>query len=92
MPTRSYRCSNCLDHAVSRDFTVSHLSTRCESCGEFGRFVQASVIDRYERLDADPPADFAWDRLGRLEKLFVAERLTRSGATLDDFDVEEFEG
>lgn len=91
MPALAYRCVNCLDHEVTRSFDVSHLQLRCESCGTFGRFVQTPVIDRYERFEADPPADLDWDRLSRLEKFLVAERLTRTDKTLADFDVEESE-
>lgn len=91
MPTHTYRCVECLDHEVARSFDVSHLRLRCGSCGAFSRFVQSAVIDRYERFEADPPEELDWDRLSRIEKFLVAERVTRTDRTIEDFDVEEIE-
>lgn len=88
MPTVAYRCSNCLEHTLTRSFDVSHLSIRCENCGEFARFVHEGVLDQYETFEESPPEDLNWERLDRTEKLFVAERIVRQGKTLDDFDVE----
>ncbi|AQL42748.1 hypothetical protein BV210_08510 [Halorientalis sp. IM1011] len=85
---QAYRCSNCLDDDVTREFDVSHLSRTCDACGEFGRFVNAAVLDQFDRFEADPPADLDWDRLDRPKKLVVAERLVRHGNTLDDFEIE----
>ena len=85
--TRSYRCLNCLDHAVTRSFDTSHLSMTCPNCGSFERFANEAVIERFESLEASPPSEFDWDRLERREKLLVAERLARTDKTLADFDV-----
>jgi hypothetical protein len=79
---------NCLDNDVTREFDVSHLSRTCDSCGEFGRFVNGAVLDQFDRFENDPPASLDWDRLDRPKKLVVAERLVRHGHTLDDFEVE----
>ena len=66
MTTVSYRCSDCLDHAVSREYDVSHLSMSCPSCGEFARFVHGDVLDRFREFEGSPPADLDWERLDRL--------------------------
>lgn len=89
MPTVSYRCSECFDHTLTREFDVSHLSVRCPNCGEFARFVHEGVIEQYETFEESPPADLDWERLDQMEKFFVAERIVRQGKTLDDFDVED---
>jgi len=86
---RIYRCLGCLEHTVSRGFDTSHLSVTCRSCGSFERFVNERVLTQFEAFEADPPTELAWDRLERLEKLFICERLVRSTKTLDDFAVEE---
>ena len=85
--THAYRCLNCLDHAVTRSFDTSHLSRTCPNCDSFERFANEAVIDRFETLEASPPAALDWERLERREKLIVAERLARTDKTLDDFDV-----
>ncbi|WP_048077437.1 hypothetical protein [Halorubrum sp. AJ67] len=89
--TTIYRCLNCLDHAVTRSFDTSHLSRTCPNCDSFERFVNQAVIDRFEALEASPPAEFDWNRLERREKLLVAERLARTDATLADVTVTETE-
>lgn len=88
MPTVSYRCSSCLEHTLTRDFNVSHLSVKCPACEEFARFVHEGVLDQYEAFEESPPADLDWGRLGRMEKFVVAEGLVRQGKTLADYDVE----
>lgn len=87
MTDQAYRCLHCLDREVTRGFDVSHLSRTCETCGEFGRFVNAAVLKQFERFETDPPADLDWDRLDRGRKLFVAERLVRHGHSLADFEM-----
>jgi len=77
-----------MDATVTREFDVSHLTRTCEACGEFGRFINATVVDELDALDADPPAHLHWDRLDRTEKLLIAEHVTRRGYSIDDFDVE----
>ena len=77
-----------MEAEVTRDFDVSHLSRTCEACGEFGRFVNTIVLDQFDALEADPPAELHWDRLDRPQKFMIAERLTRSDYSIDDFDVE----
>ncbi|MFB6082647.1 MAG: hypothetical protein ABEJ94_00190 [Halorientalis sp.] len=88
MTEQAYRCLNCLDREVTRPFDVSHLSRTCNTCGEFGRFVNGAVLDRFERFESDPPAELDWNRLDHTKKLFVAERLVRRGYQLDDFEIE----
>lgn len=85
--TRTYRCLNCLDHAVEREFDVASLSVTCPNCGSFERFVNEAVVDRFEAFESSPPAAIDWERLDRREKLLVAERTVRTDKTLDDFDV-----
>ncbi|QWC19818.1 hypothetical protein [Halorubrum sp. 2020YC2] len=85
--THTYRCLNCLDHAVTRSFDTSHLSRTCPNCGSFERFANEAVIDRFESLEASPPTELDWERLERREKLLVAERLARTEKTLADFEV-----
>ncbi|QSG05040.1 hypothetical protein [Halapricum desulfuricans] len=88
MPTVTYRCSNCLEHTLTREYDVSHFSIRCPNCGEFARFIHEGVLEQYEAFEESPPAELDWERLGRMEKLVVAEKLVRQGKTLDDFEVE----
>jgi len=76
-----------MDATVTREFDVSHLSRTCEACGEFGRFVNAAIVDKIDALDADPPAHLHWEQLDRTRKLLIAEHLTRRGYSVDDFDV-----
>ena len=88
MTTVPYRCSDCLDHTLRREYDVTHLSKSCPSCGEFARFVNGDVLAKFEEFEASPPDELAWERLGRLEKFAVAEGLVRRGKTLSDYDVE----
>ena len=85
--SHTYRCLNCLDATVTRTFDTSHLSRTCPDCGSFERFANEAVIERFESLEASPPAELDWGRLERREKLLVAERLARTDKTLADFDV-----
>ena len=85
--TRAYRCLNCLEHTIDRQFDTSHLSVTCPDCGSFERFVNEAVFQQFEAFEASPPAAFDWERLSRTEKFVVAERLVRSTKTLDDFEV-----
>jgi len=84
----AYRCSNCLEHTLTREFDVSHFSVKCPKCGEFARFIHEGVFDQYEAFEASPPEDLDWGRLGRLEKFIVAEGIARQGKTMDDYDVD----
>ncbi|OYR39913.1 hypothetical protein DJ82_08695 [Halorubrum sp. Ib24] len=88
---RTYRCLNCLDHTVSREFDTSHLSVTCPNCGSFERFVNDAVFQQFRAFEESPPAELDWARLDRTEKLIVSERLVRSTKTLADFDVVEGE-
>lgn len=89
MPGRTYRCSNCLDATVDRPFDSSHLMVKCGSCGEFGRFINRTIVDQYEAFEATPPGSLDWDRLDRMEKLLVAERIARTDRTIEDVTIEE---
>lgn len=85
--TRAYRCLNCLEHTIDREFDASHLSVTCPTCGSFERFVNDAVFQQFEAFETSPPSEFDWNRLDRTEKLVVAERLVRSTKTLADFKV-----
>lgn len=89
--THTYRCLGCLDHTVAREFDVSHVSVTCPVCESFERLVNDHVVDQFEAFEERPPADLDWDRLGRREKLFVAERVARRGRDASAFDVAELD-
>ncbi|OYR64975.1 hypothetical protein DJ71_22540, partial [Halorubrum sp. E3] len=72
--TRTYRCLNCLEHTVSREFDTSHLSVTCPNCDSFERFVNEAVYQQFQAFEESPPTEIDWDRLDRMEKLVVAER------------------
>lgn len=82
-----YRCIGCMEETVTREFDVSHLSRTCPVCGEFDRFVNTVVVKQFDALAADPPAHLHWDRLDRLRKWLIAERLSRTEYTIDDIAV-----
>jgi len=88
VPTVAYRCSSCLDHTLTRSFDVSHISIKCPNCGEFARFVHEGVLEQYEAFEESPPEDLDWERLGRMEKFLVCEKIVRQGKTIEDFEVE----
>ena len=90
--TRTYRCLNCLEHTVSREFDTSHLSVTCPNCESFERFVNEAVYEQFRAFEESPPADLDWERLDRTEKLVVAERLARSTKTIEDFDIVDSTG
>jgi DNA-directed RNA polymerase subunit RPC12/RpoP len=89
--SRTYRCLNCLEHTVSREFDTSHLSVTCPNCDSFERFVNDAVFQQFRAFEESPPAEIDWERLDRTEKLIVSERLVRSTKTLADFAVVEGE-
>lgn len=88
MPTVTYHCSSCFEQTLTREYDVSHFSIRCPNCGEFARFVHAGVLEQYEEFEASPPEELDWERLDRMEKFVVAEKLVRQGNTLDDFEID----
>jgi hypothetical protein len=88
---RDYRCLACLEGVLTRTFDVSHISTTCPACGEFGRLVNGAVYDQFEAFEESPPEGLDWDRLDRTEKLFVSERVTRAGHSVEDFDIDDRE-
>jgi hypothetical protein len=89
MPDRTYRCLECLEHTLTRPFDVSHLSVTCPVCGEFQRFVNEDVYNRFQSFEADPPDSLDWDRLGKTEKLMVSDQVVRKGRDIEDFDIEK---
>lgn len=89
MSSRTYRCLNCLEHTVTREFNTSHLSVTCPNCDSFERFVNEGVFQQFKTFEESPPAELEWDRLDRTEKFVVCERLVRSTKTLADFEVVE---
>ncbi|MFB6141199.1 MAG: hypothetical protein ABEJ26_12285 [Halosimplex sp.] len=89
MAERIYRCSNCLDSTVARGFDVSHLSTTCENCGEFARFVNDDVFEQYRAFESSPPESLDWERLDRAEKFLVSDQIVREGRSIEDFEITE---
>ena len=87
--TRTYRCLDCREHTIEREYDVSHLSVTCDSCGEFARFVHEGVYRQFEDFEDSPPEEVAWDDLDRMQKFMIAEGIVRSGKTLDDFDISD---
>ena len=81
-----------MEETVMREFDVSHLSRTCPVCGEFDRFVNAVVVERFNALAADPPAQLHWEQLDRLRKWLIAERLSRKDYSIDDIEVTVAEG
>lgn len=59
----------------------------CSGCGEFARFINTVVIERFNKLDADPPPQLHWEQLDCPRKLLIAERLSRKNHTIDDLAV-----
>jgi hypothetical protein len=87
----TYRCSNCLDSTVTREFDVSHLSTTCPDCGEFGRFVNSAVFEQFRAFQDSPPKELDWERLDRTEKFLISNQIVRENRSIEDFAVEESE-
>jgi DNA-directed RNA polymerase subunit RPC12/RpoP len=85
----TYRCLGCLDHTVTREFDVSHVSVTCPECGSFERLVNERVVEQFRAFEDAPPEGFDWNRLDRREKLFVAERVARRGRDIEEFDLAE---
>jgi late competence protein required for DNA uptake (superfamily II DNA/RNA helicase) len=84
---QTYRCLNCLEATITRAFDTSHLSTECESCGSFGRFINETVLTQFESFEESPPADLDWSQLDRTEKLLISEQVTRHDRSIEDFSV-----
>ena len=90
--TRTYRCLNCLERTIDREFDTSHLSVTCPNCESFERFVNEAAYQQFRAFEESPPDELDWERLERTEKLVVAERLARSTKTIEDFAVVESNG
>jgi phage FluMu protein Com len=86
---RTYRCLTCLEHTLTREFDVSHLSVTCPACDSFERFVNDDVYQQFEAYEESPPESLDWSRLDRMEKLMVSERVVRTSRSIEDFDIEE---
>ena len=86
---RTYRCLTCLEHTLTREFDVSHLSVTCPNCESFERFVNDDVYRQFEAYEESPPESLAWGQLDRTEKLMVSERVVRTSRSIEDFDIEE---
>ena len=89
MAERTYRCSDCLEGTVTRSYDVSHLSITCESCGEFGRFINDDVFEQYRAFEESPPEHLDWERLSRAEKFLVSNGVVREGKSVEDFEIED---
>jgi len=81
-----------MEATVTREFDVSHLSRTCPVCGEFDRFVNTVVVERFNALAADPPTHLHWEQLDRLQKWRIAERLSRKDHSIDDIEVTVADG
>ena len=86
---RTYPCLTCLEHTLTREFDVSHLSVTCPNCESFERFVNDDVYRQFEAYEESPPESLAWGQLDRTEKLMVSERVVRTSRSIEDFDIEE---
>lgn len=86
---RTYRCANCLDATITRSFDVSHISINCPECDSFERFVNETVIAKYDDLEASPPDHMDWDALSKLEKFYISDKLVREGYDIEDFGTGE---
>ena len=84
---QTYRCLNCLDATITRDFDTSHLKTQCSTCDSFGRFINAAVFDQFQSLEESPPETLQWSLLDRREKLVISEQIVRRGRSIDEFTV-----
>jgi len=81
-----------MEATVTREFDVSHLSRTCPVCGEFGRFANTVVVERFNALAADPPGHLHWERLDRVQKWLIAERLSRKDHSIEDIEVTVADG
>ena len=79
-----YRCLNCREETVSREFDTASLSVTCPGCDSFVRFVNERVFQQYEAFEESPPTEIGWSQLDQIEKLLVCERLVRSTRTIED--------
>lgn len=84
---RTYRCSNCFDHTVSRAFDTSHLSMTCPVCDSFERFINDGVVAQFRTFEDSPPESLDWAALSRKERLMVSERVARTDRGVEDFEV-----
>lgn len=89
MAEQTYRCSDCLDHTVTRGFDVSHISSTCSNCGAFARFVNENVFEQYRAFEESSPEGLDWDRLDPAEKFLVCDQIVREGRSIEDFDIDE---
>jgi DNA-directed RNA polymerase subunit RPC12/RpoP len=85
--SRAYRCLNCREHTVTREFDTSHLSVTCPNCQSFERFVNEAVFRQFRTFEESPPPKLDWERLDRTEKFVISERLARSTKTISDFEI-----
>jgi len=89
MAERTYRCSNCLEQTVTRDYDVSHLSVTYGGCDEFGRFINDDVFQQYRAFEESPPDHLDWERLSRAEKFLISNGVVREGKAIEDFEIED---
>ena len=87
MTERTYRCSNCFDDTVTRDFDVSHISSTCLNCGKFTRLINGDVFDQFRAFEESPPDALDWDLLDRVEKFLVTDQVVRGNRSIEDFEI-----
>jgi len=92
MTERTYRCLNCREHTLTRPFDVSHLSITCPVCGDFQRFANETVLEKFRGFEEEPPEHLDWDRLDRTKKLMISEQIVRQGRSIEDFEFEAEDG
>lgn len=85
---QSYRCLECNEHTISREFDTSHLSRQCPVCGSFQRFVNEAVFQQFRAFEESPPDSLDWPAIDRSKKLVISEQIARKDRSIEDFSVE----
>lgn len=85
---RVYRCLNCNEHTITREFDTAHLSITCPVCGSFERFINDTVFEQFRAFEKSPPESLDWDRLERRDRLVISERVARTNRSIEDFELE----
>jgi hypothetical protein len=84
----TYRCLECLDHTISREFDTSHLSVTCPVCDSFERFVNETVFEQFRSFEESPPESLDWAAIEREEKLLISEQIARKNRSIEEFSIE----
>lgn len=84
---QTYRCLDCVEETITRNFNTSHLKTQCSRCDSFSRFINEAVFDQFQAFEESPPEPIQWSLLDRTEKLVISEQVVRRGRSIDEFTV-----